>query len=325
MAISARPPPHARSEAHSDAVAAAGDQAAADVDARAPTSEPGDGREPVPRGGADRGVQPAEQQQAEKPEPRSRRAGKGPITGTTPTTSISSATTSTTAIARARRRRSKSSADREHAVDRGSLSDHLLWQLSLQTSDDLRRSARHHRQPRRRRLPRRLGRRDRRDGRVAGGGRRARAPARPDVRSDRRRGPRPAGVPVAAAPPYRPRGHAGREDRHRAPAPAAEPSGSRDRAQARDERSRICGAHRDHPQPRSEARQPLQPDAVAVRHPRRLHRQGRGSVRRGAERGRAAAAAHQPGLPPAARQERRRIEATRRGPTSRTSSARRCG
>ena len=77
------------------------------------------------------------------------------------------------------------------------------------------------------------------------------------------------------------------------------------------------GTHRDHPQPRSEAGQPLQPVAVAVRHPRRLRRQGRGSVRRGAERGRAAAAAHQPRLSPAARQERRRgtSRTTRRAPT----------
>ena len=40
------------------------------------------------------------------------------------------------------------------------------------------------------------------------------------------------------------------------------------------------GAHRDHPAPRSEAGQPLQPDAVAVRHPRRLRHEGRGRVRR---------------------------------------------
>jgi lipopolysaccharide export system ATP-binding protein len=46
-----------RSEADSDAVAAAGDQAAADVDARARRpAEPGDGREPAPRGSAHRGV-----------------------------------------------------------------------------------------------------------------------------------------------------------------------------------------------------------------------------------------------------------------------------
>ncbi len=46
------------------------------------------------------------------------------------------------------------------------------------------------------------------------------------------------------------------------------------------------------------------PLAVAVRDSRRLRGQGRGSVRRDAQRRRASAAAHQPGLPPAARQER---------------------
>src|SRR5688572_22615744 len=46
-----------RSEAHSDAVAAAGDQAAADVHARACRSaEPGDGGEPAARGSAHRGT-----------------------------------------------------------------------------------------------------------------------------------------------------------------------------------------------------------------------------------------------------------------------------
>ena len=73
-------------------------------------------------------------------------------------------------------------------------------------------------------------------------------------------------------------------------------------------------AHRDHPASRSEAGQPVQPARVAVRDPRRLRRQGRGPVRGGAERGRPAAAAHQPRLPPAARQERRQ-HARRRGRT----------
>ena len=75
------------------------------------------------------------------------------------------------------------------------------------------------------------------------------------------------------------------------------------------------GTRRDHPQPRSEARQPLQPVAVAVRDPRRLRRQGRGPVRRDAERGGAAAAADQPGVSPPARQERWARTATRRAPT----------
>ena len=85
-------------------------------------------------------------------------------------------------------------------------------------------------------------------------------------------------------------------------------------AQARDVDRRAEAAHRGHPAPRSEAGQPLQPVAVAVRDPRRLRRQGRGSVRGGAQRRRAAAAAHQPGLPPAARQGRARTP-TRRAPT----------
>ena len=72
---------------------------------------------------------------------------------------------------------------------------------------------------------------------------------------------------IAADSPHRARGHAGGEDRHRAPAPAAEPSGTGNRSQARDEHRGPEGTHRDHPQSRSEARQPLQPDAVAVRHP----------------------------------------------------------
>ncbi len=274
-------------------------------------------------------LQPAEQQQAEKP---SRAAGgrKRPTPGTTPTTSTSSATTWTTATGPRTPSEVKELPPIENTLSTaGSLSDHLLWQLSMQTDDDRLKEigTRHHRQPGRRRLPGGVGRGDRRDGRVAGGGRRAGAAARPDVRSDRRCRARPAGMPVAAAAPSRPRGHADREDRHRAPAPAAEPSGPGDRPQARDVDRRSQGAHRDHPQPRSEARQPLQPEPVAVRHPRRLRRQGRGPVRRGAQRGRAAAAADQPGLPAPARQERRPAPSrtTRPAPTSRTSSARRCG
>ena len=97
---------------------------------------------------------------------------------------------------------------------------------------------------------------------------------------------------------------AGGEDRHRAHAAPAEPSGAGAGAQARDVDRRSQAAHRADSASRSEAGQPLQPVAVAVRDPRRLHRQGRGSVRGGAQRGRAAAAADQPGLPAPARQER---------------------
>ena len=131
---------------------------------------------------------------------------------------------------------------------------------------------------------------------------------------DRRRRARPPGVPAAAAPASGARGDADREDRHRSPPAAAEPSGAGDRAQARADDRRPQRAHRDHPPPRSEARQPLQPDAVAIRHSRRLRREGRGPVRGGSQRGRPAADAHQSRLSPAARQGRPRTT-TRRAPT----------
>ena len=98
-------------------------------------------------------------------------------------------------------------------------------------------------------------------------------------------------------------GHAHGEDRHRAPAAAAEPSGPRDRAQAGDDDRGSQGARRDHPQPRSEARQPVQPVPVAVRDPGRVRRESGGPVRGRAERRGAAAAPHQPGLQAAPRQD----------------------
>ena len=121
-----------------------------------------------------------------------------------------------------------------------SLSDHLLWQLAMQTEDEDGQGdrRRHRRQPRRRRLSGGLGRRDRGDGRVAGRGGREGAAARADLRPDRRRRPRSPGMPLAADPASRARRHAVREDRHRAPAAAAEPSGAGDRPQARACRSR---------------------------------------------------------------------------------------
>ena len=143
-----------------------------------------------------------------------------------------------------------------------SLSDHLLWQLSLQTDDDA--AARDRRRPssatstttgtwwRRSTRSRRWG-----TGPVADV-ERALA-ARPELRPDRRRRARPAGVPLAAAAAPRPRGHADREDRHRAPAPAAEPPGAGARAQAGPPDRGAQAAHRDHPAPRPEAGQPLQP------------------------------------------------------------------
>ncbi len=82
-----------------------------------------------------------------------------------------------------------------------SLSDHLLWQLSMQTDDDAMREIGDgdRRQPRRRRVPGRVGRRDRVDGALGGRGRRARAPAGAGLRPDRRGRARPAGMPLAAA------------------------------------------------------------------------------------------------------------------------------
>ena len=75
MAIQQKLHTQTRSEAHSDAVAAAGHQAAADVDARAGGSaESGDGREPAARGGPDRGA--AAGRAAAGREGRRRKAGR---------------------------------------------------------------------------------------------------------------------------------------------------------------------------------------------------------------------------------------------------------
>ena len=81
-------------------------------------------------------LQPAEQQQAGKARGTSPRP-KSPTRGTTPTTTTFSATTSTTAIARGPPRKSKSCRrSRTRSRLPRSLADHLLWQLSLQTSDE---------------------------------------------------------------------------------------------------------------------------------------------------------------------------------------------
>ena len=106
----AETPHQARSEADPDAVAAAGDQAAADVDARAVGSaQPGDGREPDARGGADRGSAAGRGRRPPREDRKPSQTGRTrPTPGTTRTTSTSSATTSTTATGRARRRRSRS-------------------------------------------------------------------------------------------------------------------------------------------------------------------------------------------------------------------------
>ena len=187
-----------------------------------------------------------------------------------------------------------------------SLSDHLVWQLSLQVDDPVVREI----------GSAIIGNLDDDGYLVAsvdeiaqmGSGRWRTSSARwrcSRVRSRRCRRPRPAGVPHAAVAPPRPAGHADRAHRLGAPPPAPEPPGAGDRQAAGPHHRGDQAAHRDHPAARPEAGQPLQPRAVAVRHPGRVRRQGRGSVRRGAQRRGAAAAAHQPGLPAAARQERR--------------------
>ena len=144
-------------------------------------------------------------QTAEQPEPRRSRARRT-TPGTTPTTSISSANTSTRATGRGSRRKSRNCRrSRTRCRRKSSLADHLMWQLNLQTTDDLTAGNRrgHHRQHRRRRVSGRVGRRDCGARRLGHRGRRARARARADVRSDRRRRARPAGMPAAADPPPR--------------------------------------------------------------------------------------------------------------------------
>ncbi len=82
---------------------------------------------------------------------------------------------------------------------KGSLSDHLMWQLNLQQSEqDVRDiGAGDHRQPRRGRLSRGVRQRDRHAWRVGCHRRRTRARVRAVVRSGGRRRARPPGVPAA--------------------------------------------------------------------------------------------------------------------------------
>jgi RNA polymerase sigma-54 factor len=126
----------ARPEADSDAIAAAGHQAAADVDARAVgAAQSGDGREPDARGGADRGAA------AGRGRAREARGEAGPEKGDTwddqdyeyffgdylddgyrPRTPTEV----------------KELPPIENTLSTAaSLSDHLLWQLSMQTDDPL--------------------------------------------------------------------------------------------------------------------------------------------------------------------------------------------
>ena len=219
----------------------------------------------------DRGA-PARRTAAGRRSPRPRSPPpKRPTPGTTPTTSTSSATTSTTATARARRQEVKELPPIENTLSTaGSLADHLLWQLSLQTRrrDDCGRSARAI-----------IGNLDDDGYLVASVEEIAAMGDWPVADVERALQHVQTFDPIGVAArdlqeclwlQLRHLGLEGtpdREDRHRAPAAAAEPPGPGDRAQARDDDRGSEGAHRDHPQPRSEAGQPLQPVAVAVRHP----------------------------------------------------------
>ena len=82
-------------------------------------------------------LQPAEQQQAAGKAGRPASRPKKGTPGTTPITSTSSATISTTATGRGPLRKSRSCRrSRTRSRRPASLSDHLLWQLSLQTDDE---------------------------------------------------------------------------------------------------------------------------------------------------------------------------------------------
>ena len=96
-------------------------------------------------------------------------------------------------------------ADREHALERRlALGPSALAALDAdRRAADARDRRGDHRQSRRRRLPRGDGRRARGDGPVADRGGRARAQAGSGLRPDRRRQPRPAGMPAAPVAPSR--------------------------------------------------------------------------------------------------------------------------
>ena len=269
----------ARSEAHSDAVTAAGDQAAADDDARAGgAAQSGDGREPDARGGSDRG-------RADAGGARRRRKRRSRRRRTTARTTWDDADYEYffgEYLDEGYRPRQPQEVKELPPIEntlstKSSLADHLMWQLNLQTTDDD--AARHrrgdHRQHRRGRLPGGVGQRDRGARATGTSRRREGARARAVVRPDRRRRARPAGMPAAADPPPRPGRHAGRGARPRSPAPAAEPPDSGARARARHRARRDQGAHRGHQAPRSEAGRALQPGRFAVRHSGRLHHQDR--------------------------------------------------
>ena len=93
----------------------------------------------------------------------------------------------------------------------------------------------------------------------------------------------------------------------RLPAAAAAPPGLRARAPSGHVGRRAEAAHRDPAAPRSEAGQSTEPDCVTVRDSGCIRREGRGPVRGPAQRGRDAATAHQPRVPTDARQGQQQL------------------
>ena len=192
----------ARAEADPHAVAAAGDQAPADVDvgARRPP-QPGGRRESAARRGPDRGAPGRRSPAASR---KGRRAGRQATEDKTdPWDDADYEYFFGDYLDDGYRPRAPQEVKELPPIENtlstsSSLTDHLEWQLSLQTddADDPRHRRSHHRQPRRRRLPGRVGRRNRLDGSVAGRRGRAGAAPDPELRSDRRRRPRPAGMPA---------------------------------------------------------------------------------------------------------------------------------
>ena len=250
MAIQQKTPHEARPEADPDALAAAGDQAAADVDARAGGSpEPGGRREPDARGGAVRGEPAGRRGRAGEERRASRDLGaEGRRLGRQRLRATSSATTSTTGTGRGRSTRSRNcrrSRTRCRRPRRWRIT--CEWQLSLQATDETTRDI----------GDAIIGNLDD-DGylvasvdEIAAMGELDRRPGGEDaaadagVRPHRGGGARPAGVPLAAVAAHRPGGHARRADRHRAPAAAAEPPGAGDGQAARADDRRAQAAHRD--------------------------------------------------------------------------------
>ena len=224
--------------------------------------EPGDGREPDARGGSDRGSAAGRGTPPPPRRPERRAAGEQDRDLGRPGLRVLLRRLPGRRLPAAGAAGSQgAAADREHALDL----ELAVRPPDVAALDADRRAAHarnrlgHHRQPGRRRVSGGVVRRAGGDGAVAVAEVERALRLVQSFDPDRRRGARPAGVPAAPAPAPRPRGHADREDRHRAPAAAAEPSGPGDRPQAGPDDRRPQGAHRDHPESRSEAGQPLQP------------------------------------------------------------------